>query len=113
MKFPWDVEKTRVSVEEGQRPPVRNDSHLEKDDPLTETVKRLKERVELVEAVVKKLSATEGETCRAKERFTLDVKVDDVMRLKIMKSFKKLVIIDLIPILSNSIVFNIAASSQC
>ena len=54
------IKRKRVPVEEGQKSSERNSSLVESDEPLMEMVKRLKVRVELLEELAKKTSATEG-----------------------------------------------------
>ena len=56
--------ETCLSTEAAQRSPVRNDCQLQADESLVEIVKRLKERVELLETTVKKMPASEGKTCK-------------------------------------------------
>ena len=71
MKSTGDMKRTRVLDEEGQKSSGRNSPLVENVEPLTDTVKRLKEknerlteRFEVLEALMKKTSATEGKAYR-------------------------------------------------
>ena len=65
-----DMKRTRAPAEEDQKSLRMNSTFIENNESLTETAKRSKqyerlaERVELLEDLVKNISATEGKTYR-------------------------------------------------
>ena len=60
MTSPGQIKRTPVPAEEGQGCSGRNSPLVENVEPVTEIVKRLKVRVELLEDLAKKTSAAEG-----------------------------------------------------
>ena len=64
MTSPGQIKRTHVLSEEGQKSSGRKSPLVENVEPLTETVKSLAERFERLEALVQKISATEGKTYR-------------------------------------------------
>ena len=71
MTSPGQIKKTHVLAEEGQKISGRNSPLVENNESLTDTVKQLKEKnqqlaekFERFEALVQKISATEGKPHR-------------------------------------------------
>ena len=79
MTSPGQIKRTPVQAEGDQNSAGRNSPFPDNDESLMEIAKRLKqyerlaERVELLEEIAKKTSATEGRICR----------VNSVLHLKI------------------------------
>ena len=62
MTSPGQIKRNSVPVEGAQNSTGRNNPFAENVEPLKETVKSLTDRFERLEALVQKISATEGKT---------------------------------------------------